>query len=192
MNTSKMMGFESPGDQKVPISVRDWNALRLALWRSKVAWDIALRAATEIIDRCEHADGCTGVDIETDPCLPNCHDRELRMSALVILNSARRFAPVDARRSANDPYFAPSREYFSEVVADLAASQAELAALHEVLRAAGVEAPSPPENTEQAAFPEGRATRRLVEYDPTAEEAETTDESDTTLYGEINPEESPQ
>lgn len=171
MNPSKMMGFESLGDQRVPIAVRDWNGLKLALWRSKVAWDIALRAAAEIIDRCEHAEGCPGKESETTPCLPYCSDRELRMSALVILNAARMFAPIDARRSANDPYLAPSREYFSEVVAELASAQAEL----EALRAAGVEMPAPPENTEQRVLPEARATRRLVEYDPNEEEEDGDD-----------------
>jgi hypothetical protein len=168
MQPRKLMGFETPGDQRVPISVRDWSGLKLALWRSKVAWDIAERAAGEIIERCEHADGCRGKDIETEPCLPYCTDRELRMSALVVLNAARMFAPIDARRPASEQYWAPSREYFSEVIAELATAQIEIDALREALRAAGGETPTPPENTEPK-LPASRLAPQLVEYEPDQE-----------------------
>jgi hypothetical protein len=137
-----MMGIESPGDQKVPITVRDWSALRLALWRSKVAWEIAAREAAAIAARCAHAEGCAGREVETEPCRNECPDREQRMSALVVLNAARQFAPVDARRLADGPYFAPSREYFSETLADLTATQLENEFLREALRAAGVQPPT--------------------------------------------------
>jgi hypothetical protein len=145
MHPHKMMGYEVPGDQKVPVPIRDWNAMKLALWRSKVAWEIAMRQAIEILGRCDHAEGCPGKDDEGEPCLLDrystekdgtqvliergCPDRELRMSALVILNAGRQFAPVDARRPADAPYFAPSREYFSEVMASLVSAQTELEAL---------------------------------------------------------------
>jgi hypothetical protein len=142
MDHLKMMGYEIPTDQKVPVPVRDWNALKLGLWRSKAALDIAVREAQEIIGRCAHLDGCRGAQIETEPCIAptfdgegktiqlGCPDRELRMSALVILNAARQLAPVDPRRIASEPYFAPSREYFSEVLSTLAATLAELEAMH--------------------------------------------------------------
>jgi hypothetical protein len=138
MDPKKMMGFDVPGDQRVPVPARDWNAMKLALWRSKVALDIAAHAAAELVARSAHMEGCPGKEIETEPCLPDCPDRELRMSALVILNAARQFAPVNARQPANAPYYAPSREYFSEVMAELAVAQAEL----EVLR--GVKVTEPP------------------------------------------------
>jgi hypothetical protein len=125
----EMMGLEIPGDQKVPVPVRDWNAMKLALWRSKVAWEIAMRAAVEIIARCQHEKDCHGEWSEIAPCFAGCPDREQRMSALVILNAGRQFAPVDARKPADAPYFAPSREYFSDVLATLATTQAELEAL---------------------------------------------------------------
>ena len=130
MDPQKMMGFEVPGDQRVPVPVRDWNAMKLALWRSKWAMDISAHAAAELVARAAHMEGCPGKELETEPCLPDCPDRELRMSALVILNASRQFAPVNARQPANAPYYAPSREYFSEVLAELAVAQAEL----EVLR----------------------------------------------------------
>ena len=130
MDHQKMMGFDVPGDQKVPVPVRDWNAMRLALWRSKVAWDIAARAAADLVERAAHMEGCPGKELETEPCLPDCPDRELRMSALVILNAARQFAPANVHKPANAPYFAPSREYFSEVISELEVARAEL----EVLR----------------------------------------------------------
>lgn len=140
------MGFTTPGDQRVPIPVRDWNGLKLALWRSKTAWEITARAAVEILEQCVHALGCPGIETETDPCLSHCRDRELRMSTLVILNAARMFAPIDARHPANGPYLAPSREYFSEVIAELGVAQLELEALRELLRAAGMPVPTPPPN----------------------------------------------
>jgi|SRR5271157_1985679 len=130
MDPQKMMGFDTPGDQRVPVPVRDWNAMRLAIWRSKVAWDIVAREAASLVAQAAHMEGCAGKTVETDPCLPDCPDRELRMSALVILNAARQFAPANARKPADAPYFAPSREYFSEVMAELVAARAEL----EVLR----------------------------------------------------------
>lgn len=127
----KLLGFDTPGDQRVSIQVRDWNALKLAAWRSRVGWEVATRAALDVVDRCAHAAGCPGKGSETEPCLPECADREVRMSALVVLSAARQLAPVDARKPADQPYFAPSRERYSEVMAELAAAQAEL----DVLRA---------------------------------------------------------
>ena len=129
MESQKRMGVEVPGDQRVPVPVRDWNAMKLALWRSKWALDIVAREAALLVVRAAHMEGCPGKQVETEPCLPDCPDRELRMSALVVLNAARQFAPIDARKPANAPYYAPSREYFSEVMAALAVAQAELEAL---------------------------------------------------------------
>lgn len=158
MDQAKMQGVEVPGDQRVPVTVRDWNAMKHAAWRNRVAWDIAERAAREILDRCRHAEGCPGADDDSAPCtgtpafyttpgektsvkkkpssVPRltvqtdaCPDREIRMSTLVILNAARQFAPVDAKKIAEAPYFAPSREYYSAIVSDLGAAQAELEAI---------------------------------------------------------------
>ncbi len=131
MDPKKMMGFENPGDKKFSVSARDWSGMKHAAWRSKVGWEIAERQAKEILGRCTHLDGCPGITDEAAPCLGagnelGCPDRELRMSALVILNAARQFAPVSARQIANEIYFAPSRERYSEVIAELGAVQAEL------------------------------------------------------------------
>jgi hypothetical protein len=133
------MGFATPSDQKIPVTVRDWNAMKLAVWRSQQGWEIVAREAAALVARCRHEEGCPGKEVESEPCVPDrfvdgvvvegCPDREQRMSALVILSAARMFAPVGARRPANDPYFAPSREYFSEVLSELAAAQVELAVL---------------------------------------------------------------
>jgi hypothetical protein len=144
----KMMGFETPDDQRVMVPIRDLAGTRLALWRSKVAWDIAERVALEIIGRCKHTEGCPGATVETEPCLSTCVDRELRMDALVILNAARMFAPTDARQPATGPYLAPSREYFSAVVAELGAVQIENDALRAKLLALGGEEPTPNPNVE--------------------------------------------
>jgi hypothetical protein len=126
MDSGKMMGIAIPGDQKVSVPVRDWEGMKRGLWRSKVGWEIAMREATGVLARCAHMEGCAGKASDTDPCLQDCPDRELRMSALVILNAARQFAPIDARRAVEGPYFAPTRERFSEVMAELAACQTEL------------------------------------------------------------------
>lgn len=137
-----MMGFESPADQKVAVRVGDWSAMKQASWRSRLGWDIAARQAEEILSRCAHSDGCLGADQDTEPCLPSCPDREMRMSALVILTAAKQCAPT-AHKPADEAYFAPSREYFSEVMAELAAAQVELEALRSLLKEHGVEPPSP-------------------------------------------------
>ena len=146
---SKMMGFETPGDKKIPVTVRDWNAMKLAVWRSKIAWEIVEREASGILEHCTHSDGCPGIETETVPCLSDqyqqvsedkteivkmgCSDREKRASALVILNAARQFAHKDVRKVANETYFAPSREYFSEILAELAAAQTEIEVLQSKL-----------------------------------------------------------
>jgi hypothetical protein len=147
MNPLKQNGYVTESDRKVPVSVRDWNAMKLAVWRSKVAWDIVVRESTELIARAAHMTGCPAVESETATCLSDCPDRELRLSALVILNAARRFAPVDARKVADGPYVAPTREYFSEVLAELAACQAQIAAIV----AGGQPVPLPPPNEEKNA-----------------------------------------
>lgn len=116
-------------EPQTKIDNRVWFGMKLALWRGKVAGDIAVRQATEIASRCRHADGCAAIEDEFSTCLPACPDREIRLSALVVLNAGRQFAPVNASKLANQPYTAPSREYFSAVVAELAACQAELETL---------------------------------------------------------------
>jgi hypothetical protein len=116
-------------EPRTMVDNRVWFGSRLALWRSKVGWEIAAKQAAEIVSRCSHKEGCPGESVETEPCLPGCPDREIRMSALVILNAARDFTPPSASKLAQQPYSAPSREYFSAVVAELAACQAELLVL---------------------------------------------------------------
>jgi hypothetical protein len=135
--TAKLLGFVTEGDRLFTVPMRNWEAVKLALWRSKVGWEIVQRAAQGLVDGCKHAPDCAGKTEETEVCKPSCPDREVRLSALVILNSARQFAPVDVRRPANAPYFAPSRERFSEVLAELVTTQDELL----VLRGATVTAP---------------------------------------------------
>lgn len=159
MEAAKLMGYETPGDKKVPVSVRDWNAQKLALWRSKGFAEIAVREAQAIIDRCRHKPECPGAESETEPCLASaymkdegsdsevlvegCPDREQRMSALVILNAARQLAPEDARKPAEQPYIAPSREYYSEVMAELGRTQVENEMLRTLLSEAGIAIPEP-------------------------------------------------
>lgn len=144
MNQAEMMGFKLPDDQRVPVLVRDWNALKLALWRSKTALDIAMREAEGIVARCAHMEGCAGKEVETESCLRDCPDRELRMSALVILSAARQLTPAIARKPANAPYYAPSREYFSEVLAKLAATEVELETLRAGQAPSGTDPTLPP------------------------------------------------
>jgi hypothetical protein len=158
-----MLGLDAPGDQKVSVPVRNWTALRLALWRSKVGWGIVERSAIEVLSRCLHTENCPGAGVETEPCLPSCPDRELRMDALVILSAARTCSPVSARQPANEPYFAPSREYFSEVITELETTKLELEAMHEALRRAGVATPAPPPN--ESPVP-ARAPAQLEEKSP--------------------------
>lgn len=179
MDPKKLMGFESPGDQRVPVTVRDWTAMKLGAWRNQFAWEIAVREAISILGRCKHEKGCPGETVETEPCFANCRDREQRMSALVILNAARMFAPVNAHRP-NEPYFAPSREYFSEVLSELGAVQVERDALREALRNLGAEPPGPPMKAELS-LPLQKPPQQLMEdfeeeAPPTETEEGTADE----------------
>jgi hypothetical protein len=125
-------------EPRTAIDNRIWFGAKLALWRSKVGWEIATKQAAEIVARCRHAEACEGAENEQEPCLAECPDREIRMSALVVLNAARQFEPMTVSRLAQQPYTAPSREYFSAVVAELASCQAEL----ETLRGTVVTVPS--------------------------------------------------
>jgi hypothetical protein len=120
-----MMGFDIPGDEKVSLPARDWMAMRLALWRSKVAWDIVARSAAELVASAKHADGCPGKESESEPCLRECPDREMRLSALVIVGAAKQSTP-SFHRPPDAPYFAPSREHFTDVLGELHAQKAEL------------------------------------------------------------------
>ena len=147
---TKMMGYESPDDKKVSVPLGILNAQKLALWRSKYAWDIAVRQAEEIVDKCDHAPECPALTDEAALCLPECVDREIRMSALVILNAARQFAPLDARQLAKQPYYAPSREHFSAVYGELAATQAELEAIRGTVITVPTENPVPSVPPERA------------------------------------------
>jgi len=89
-----------------------------------------LPQARLLLEGCGHAPGCPGLGSDFEPCGPDCPDRERRLSVLVILAACRRFGPVEARRPADAPYIAPSRERFSEVLAALTVAEAELEALH--------------------------------------------------------------
>src|SRR5579871_3972974 len=130
MDPLKQQGYTTESDKKVAVAVRDWNAMKLAVWRSKHAWDIVAREAQALVDRAAHMEGCPAKDEkETATCLPDCPDRELRLSALVILGASRQFAPVQATRIAAAPFVSPSRERYSEVIAELGACQAQLAAI---------------------------------------------------------------
>ncbi len=149
------MGLEVPGDQKVPVLARDWDAMKRAVWRSRTGFEIIEREIAVILGRCAHLYGCPGENDETAPCLGGlkfkdnggelgCPDREIRASALVVWNVARQHMPVIARRPADAPYFAPSREYFSEVLAELAATQIELARLRSPISDTHTEPTLPP------------------------------------------------
>lgn len=159
MDPRAMMGHAP--EMKVPVPVRHWNGAKLALWRSKVGWEIAVREAFDIVARCRHEEGCPGKDIETEPCFQGCPDREIRMSALVVLNAGRAFAPIDARKLAADQYFAPSREFYSEVIAEFLSTQIERDVLLELLKKAGVEVPEPSKNDAPTLAP-GQTTPQLV------------------------------
>jgi hypothetical protein len=125
-----MLGLETDGDKKVTLPVRHWEAMRLALWRNKVAWEAVLPQARLILVECGHVEGCPGISAESEPCGPDCPDRERRLSALVIIAAAKRFAAIDARRPTEATFIAPSRERFSEIISELMAAQLELDVLH--------------------------------------------------------------
>ena len=125
----KLMGLDSPLDQKISVTVRDWNVIKIALWRNRVAWEIVTRSAEEMVESCAHMEGCPGKSSETSPCLRDCPDREMRMSVLVILNAARPFGQFIVNKPADAPYYAPSREYYSSLLAELMVARAELEAL---------------------------------------------------------------
>ena len=182
MEPRKMMGFEAPGDQRVPVSVRDWTAMKLAMWKSRFALEIVMRNASAILDRCKHEKDCPGATSETEPCFAGCPDREQRMDALVAMNAARMFAPINANQPM-EPYFAPSRERYCEMISELGATQVERDALREMLRSMGVDPPTPPENTEPARL-EQKAAQQFTEEDLVEDEEITDDSAEEGILGQ--------
>lgn len=197
MDQRKMMGFDIPGDQRVAVPVRDWNAMKLALWRNKTAWEIVSREANSLLSGCRHVETCEGARDENRPCVSDlyekasqgeqetdeefaarpgvriregCLDRELRMSALVILNAARAFTTIRTPRPANEPYFAPGREYFSEILSELGVAQVEIELLRAALRDAGLPIPQPPPVT-PAVMASAEKPPQLEEPQPHLEES---------------------
>jgi hypothetical protein len=182
MEPRKMMGFETPNDQRVPVSVRDWTAMKLAIWKSRYALEIVARAASAILARCKHEEGCPGATVETEPCFAGCPDREMRMDALVALNAARMFTPVDAHQPM-EPYFAPSRERYSETISQLGAAEVERDALREMLRSMGVESPTPPENAEPARL-DRKPVKQFTEEDLEEEITSSDDSAEEGILGQ--------
>lgn len=182
MDPKKMMGFQVSGDQRVPVSVRDWTAMKLAMWKSKFALGIVMREASAIIERCRHEKECPGATVETEPCFAGCPDREIRLSALVVLNAARMFTPVNAHQPM-EPYFAPSRERYSETISQLGATEVERDALREMLRSMGVDSPTPPENTEPARL-EQKPAQQFTEEDLEEEETPPTEAETEGILGQ--------
>src|ERR1700676_4979631 len=113
-DAKKLMGFDTPGDKKFSVSMRDWDGMKRAIWRSKLGWETVQRETSALLLRCAHMEGCAGKTDEQSPCLPDCPDREMRLSVLVMLNTARQSSPVIDRKPTDGAYFAPSREHFSE------------------------------------------------------------------------------
>jgi hypothetical protein len=95
------------------------------------------------------------------------------MSALVILGAAQMLTPISARKIAEEVYFAPSRERYSEVIAELAAAQAELEALR--ARVGQVE-PPPNEHLATLPSPPPPTTAYLEEFG--SEESQTEKEEE--------------
>jgi len=128
---SALQGFQD--EKKVPVDVRHWEALRRLVWRMKVCWGFVENEALSLLSSCRHADGCPAVASKDEPCLPECPDRQTRLSALVFYNNAHEFAHADVHRATGSGYVAPSREYFDAVLGELTAAQAELTALRETV-----------------------------------------------------------
>lgn len=158
MTTRESLAGRAP-EKKVPVDVRVWNGGKLALWRCKYALDIAAKQAEEILRRCRHAPGCPGREDPDAPCGGDCPDREVRMSAAVIWAAATQLAPPSASKLSEGTYLPPSREYFSLVVAEMLACQAEAERLREV-RGTVVEPPGPDE------IEDSRGPRALPGFTP--------------------------
>ena len=90
------------------------------------------------------------------------------MSALVILNAARQLAPANARKPAQ-PFFAPSREYYSEVMAALGTSQIENEMLRGLLHEAGIPVPVPEPEPTSGNSNEGDAPSESAQLAPPEE-----------------------
>lgn len=69
MDPKQVMGFETPDDKKMPVRLGDWNAMKRAMWRSKMGWERVAEEAEKILADCKHADGCPALHDETASCL---------------------------------------------------------------------------------------------------------------------------
>jgi hypothetical protein len=124
---AKLQGFEP--DTKVTIDSRHWDALKRTVWRMQTSWRFVERAASEILARCRHADGCPGTLDTTAPCLRECPDRETRMDALVICSNASGFIVNAVGQLPATSYTPPTREHYDLIVAAAVTAEEELDAL---------------------------------------------------------------
>lgn len=112
----------------VPISARSWKAIRRQMVRMVQGYRHVEREIDRVLASCRHADGCPAVRDRKLPCLADCPDREVWLSALVIRGNAEQYTILQSQlpRRVTGDYSPPSREKFDAIMGEL-----------EVLRGAG-------------------------------------------------------
>lgn len=113
-------------EKTIPVKERVWQSMRRILARQAVSWTHCLRESRLILDACRHDPACPSKRGDPGlPCLQSCPDREINLSARVLLASALEFAGTLRLPSwTGTGYIPPTREYFDRILAELEAMRA--------------------------------------------------------------------
>ena len=117
----EMQGYEKP--ETVTIDAKRWHGLRRQLVRLVLGFRYTDKEIARILEACRHASGCPAVADRTVPCLRECPDREIHLSALVIKHNAEAYSLLQRGLPLrpDGEYHPPSRETYDAVVSELEA-----------------------------------------------------------------------
>jgi hypothetical protein len=121
---AQLQGFGR--SEKVQIDARRWFALRRQLVRMVLGWRHMGRESERILAACRHAESCPATADSSRPCLAECPDREVWLSALVISHNAAEFTTIvrGLPMRLDGDYSPPQRETWDAIVTELEALRA--------------------------------------------------------------------
>jgi hypothetical protein len=113
---------QEPNNDKMPIARQHYLAMRRFIKLSLQRSDYTIREIeTRLYPTIRHADGCAAIDNDEVHCLPECPDRELRMTLRCILESLidlTEQAPL-RKFGADEEYLFPTRDGYTAMVVEI-------------------------------------------------------------------------
>lgn len=112
-------GFVREESAKIP--GRYWEGVRRTLARLLETSAQVVRECDEMLQWCEHAEGCKGKDSPTEPCLRECPHREFRISFAVIrANMMQHVGKYKLPSPTTEGILLPvSREFLDSMIGEL-------------------------------------------------------------------------